>query len=182
MEILPQMINKLFGTNISVIPGYTGGNDVFVAMERGEVDGRCGGLVSGINATRPDWFTENKIAVLIQIALERSDRFPDVPALGEFIDDEHTRQVLELALSPFGMFGPMVAPPDVPAERVAALRAAFDAAANDPAFLRDAARIRIEVTNVSSDAVYGLLDRAYTMPPDVVADAREAMNLTGSGE
>ena len=87
MEILPQMINKLFGTNITVIPGYTGGNDVFVAMERGEVDGRCGGLVSGINSTRPDWFAEKKVAIPVQIALERSPKFPDVPALGEFAEE-----------------------------------------------------------------------------------------------
>ena len=180
MEILPQMINELFGTNITVIPGYTGGNDVFIAMERGEVDGRCGGLISGINSTRPNWFSDNLVSVPIQIGMERNPLFPDVPALGEFAEDQHTRDVLELALLPMNMFGLIVAPPGVPEERVATLRAAYHAAMNDPGFVADAARIRIEIAEVDSDRLYQQISRAYAMPPDVVASAREAMNLTGS--
>nr|TFG55658.1 MAG: hypothetical protein E4H34_00030 [Hyphomicrobiales bacterium] len=180
MEILPHMINELFGTKISVIPGYTGGNDVFIAMERGEVDGRCGGLISGINSTRPNWFPDQLVSVPIQIGLERNPLFPDVPALGEFAKDQHTRDVLELALSPMNMFGLLVAPPGVPEERVATLRAAYHAAINDPGFVADAARIRIEISEVSSDQLYAQISRAYAMPPDVVEAAREAMNLTGS--
>ncbi|MEE8438310.1 MAG: tripartite tricarboxylate transporter substrate-binding protein [Micropepsaceae bacterium] len=180
MEILPHMINELFGTNITVIPGYTGGNDVFIAMERGEVDGRCGGMISGINSTRPTWFPDKLVSVPIQIGLERNPLFPDVPALGEFAKDQHTRDVLELALSPMNMFGLIVAPPGVPETRVATLRAAYHAAMNDPGFISDAARIRIEISEVDSDHVYEQISRAYAMPPDVVASAREAMNLTGS--
>ena len=180
MEILPHMINELFGTKISVIPGYTGGNDVFVAMERGEVDGRCGAIIAGINATRPTWFSDNLVSVLIQIAMERNSLFPDVPALGEFVNDQHTRDVLELALSPMNMFGLIVAPPGVPEERVATLRAAYHAAMNDPEFIANAARIRIEIAEVSSGQLYQQISRAYNMPPDVVASYREAVNLTGS--
>jgi len=69
METMPAMINKLFGTRIKVISGYKGGNDVYLAMERGEVHGRCGGLKSSIKSTRPDWFPQKKVAVPIQIAL-----------------------------------------------------------------------------------------------------------------
>ena len=180
MEILPHMINELFGTNITVIPGYTGGNDVFVAMERGEVDGRCGGMISGINSTRPSWFPNKLVSVPIQIGFERHPQFPDVPALGEFAKDQHTRDVLELALSPMNMFGLIVAPPGVPEGRVTTLRAAYHAAMNDPGFIADAARIRIEIAEVDSDHLYEQISRAYAMPPDVVASAREAMNLTGS--
>jgi tripartite-type tricarboxylate transporter receptor subunit TctC len=179
MEILPQVINKLFGTRIKVIPGYPGGNDVFVAMERREVDGRCGGLISGINSTRPDWFPQKKVVVPVQIALERNPRFPDVPALGELAKDEHTRQVLALVLSPMSMFGPIVAPPGVPPERVAALRAALHTTMSDPAFIADAERARIEIAEVDSKALTGLLTKAYAMRPETVRAAREAMNLTG---
>ena len=77
METMPAMLNKLFGTKIKVVSGYKGGNDVYLAMERGEVHGRCGGLVSSINSTRPDWFPQKKVAVPIQIALERDPEFPD---------------------------------------------------------------------------------------------------------
>jgi tripartite-type tricarboxylate transporter receptor subunit TctC len=180
MEILPHIINELFGTNITVIPGYTGGNEVFTAMERGEIDGRCGAIISGINATRPTWFTDNLVSVPIQIAMERNPLFPDVPALGEITEDQHTRDVLELALSPMNMFGLIVAPPEVPEERVATLRAAYHAAMNDPGFIADAARIRIDIAEVTSDQLYQLISRAYAMPSDVVAPLREAMNLSGS--
>src|SRR5262249_17533872 len=100
METLPAMINKLFGTKIKVISGYRGGNDVYLAMERGEVTGRCGGLKSSIKSTRPDWFPSRKVSVPIQIALERDPEFPNSPALVEFAKDEKTKQVLELALAP----------------------------------------------------------------------------------
>lgn len=180
MEILPHIINELFGTNITVIPGYTGGADVFVAMERGEVDGRCGAIVSGINATRPNWFSDQLVSVPIQIGLERNPLFPDVPALGEFAKDQHTRDVLELALFPMNMFGLIVAPPGVPEERVAALRAAYHDAMNDPGFIADAARIRIGIAEVDSDYLYQQISRAYAMPPEVVDSVREAVNITGS--
>jgi tripartite-type tricarboxylate transporter receptor subunit TctC len=180
MEILPQVINKLFGTKIKVISGYPGGNDVFLAMERGEVQGRCGSIISGINATRPDWFSQKKVSVPIQIGMTRNRLFPDVPALGELAKDEHTRQVLQLVLSPMDMFGPIVAPPGVPAERVAVLRAAYQAAMNDPKFRADAARLKLDVAEVSHDRIAGLLKTAYAMPPTAITAAREAMNLTGS--
>src|SRR6516225_11063605 len=76
METMPAMLNKLFGTHIKVISGYKGGNDVYLAMERGEVTGRCGGLISSIKSTRPDWFPQKKVSVPIQIALERDPEFP----------------------------------------------------------------------------------------------------------
>jgi tripartite-type tricarboxylate transporter receptor subunit TctC len=180
MEILPQVINKLFGTKIKVISGYPGGNDVFLAMERGEVQGRCGSIISGINSTRPDWFPQKKVSIPIQIGMTRNPLFPDVPALGEFAKDEHTRQVLQLVLSPMDMFGPIVAPPGVPAERVAILRAAYQGAMRDPKFRADAARMKLDVAEVGNDRITGLVRAAYAMPPSAVTAAREAMNLTGS--
>ena len=179
MEIFPIMLNKLFGTNITVISGYPGGNEVFNAMERGEVDGRCGSLISGIRTTRPDWFPEQKVFVPIQLAFERHPDFPYTPAVGEFVEDDTTRQVLELILSPMAVFSPLVAPPGVPEERVALLRAAFEGAMADPAFLTEAERIGIEINPVSSDRVYETLRRAYSMPPEIVEAAKEIMNIRG---
>jgi tripartite-type tricarboxylate transporter receptor subunit TctC len=179
METLPMLLNKLFGTKIKVISGYKGGNEVYLAMERGEVDGRCGGLISSIKSTRPDWFEQKKVAVPVQIALERDPEFPDVPALVEYAKDEHTKQVLQLALFPFAMDRPVLTPPGVPADRVAALRTAFHDAINDPKFLADAMKQQIEVKEVSGEKVAEILNTAYAMPPDVVKAANEAMNLTG---
>ena len=81
METMPAMLKQLFGAKVKIVSGYKGGNDVYLAMERGEVHGRCGGLVSSIKATRPDWFPEKKVAVPIQIALQRDPEFPDSPAV-----------------------------------------------------------------------------------------------------
>ena len=179
METMPMMLNKLFGSKNKVISGYKGGNEVYLAMERGEVQGRCGSLVSSINSTRPDWFTQKKIVVPITIALERNPQFPDVPAVAEFAKDGRTRQVLELVLSPMAMDRPYLVPPGVPAERFEALRTAFHAAANDPGFLADAKKQRIEVHEVSGEKVEQILARAFAMPPEVVKAANEAMGGTG---
>ena len=180
METMPAMINKLFGTRIKIISGYTGGNDVYLAMERGEVHGRCGGLVSSINSTRPDWFPKHKISVPIIVSLDRSNLFPDAPALVEFAKDERTRRILKLVLFPLEMDRPVLAPPGVPAERIAALRTAFHAAMTDPGFIADAEKANIEIGEIPGAKLQTILDEAFGMPPDIVKAANEAMNLTGS--
>ncbi|HEX3486700.1 MAG TPA: tripartite tricarboxylate transporter substrate-binding protein [Micropepsaceae bacterium] len=183
METIPAMLNKLFGTKIKVISGYRGGNEVYLAMERGEVAGRCGGLISSINSTRPDWFAQKKVSVPVQIALERDPQFPDSPAVIEFAKDARTKQILQLVLAPMAMDRPILAPPGVPADRVAALKAAFHAAMADPAFLADAKKQRIEVKEVSGEKVAQLLATAFGMPPDVVKAANEAMGgAAGRGD
>ncbi len=181
METLPTMLNNLFGAKIRVISGYKGGNEVFLAMERGEVHGRCGGLVSSINSTRPEWFPKHMIDVPIQIALERSKLFPDVPAVVEFAKDERVRNTLELVLSPQAMDRPIVAPPGVPAERIAILREAFHKAMNDPGFIAEATKQNLEIDEVPGEKLAQIVARAYAMPPEIVKLANESMNLTGSG-
>jgi len=181
METLPLMVNKLFGTRIKVISGYKGGNEVFLAMERGEVHGRCGSMVSSITSTRPDWFPQKKVTVPFQIALERDPDFPDVPALGELAKDARTKQVLELVVSHMAMDKPVLMPPGVPEERVAVMRKAFEAAVSDPAFIAQAKRERVEIDTVTAARVHEILDRAYAMPADVVKAANEALNITGAG-
>ncbi|MEE8438311.1 MAG: tripartite tricarboxylate transporter substrate-binding protein [Micropepsaceae bacterium] len=180
METLPMMLNKLFGTNIKVISGYRGGNEVYVAMERGEVDGRCGTLVSSISSTRPDWFPDQRVYVPVQIAMERNPQFPDSVAIGELAKDDLTRNILKLVLSPMDIDRPFLAPPGVPADRVAALRTAFHGAMNDPGFIAAAASIQIEIKETSSERVTEVIAAAYAMAPEVVAAANSAMNLTGA--
>ena len=179
METFPIMLNKLFGTQTKVISGYKGGNDVYLAMERGEVDGRCGVSVSSVNATRPEWLPQKKVSVPIHIALERNPQFPDVPALVEFAKDARTKQVLAFVLAPTLMDRPLLAPPGVPAERLAALRAAFHAAVNDPKFLADAQRQRIDVKEVSGERIEEVMTNAFATPPEIVKLANESLSLAG---
>src|SRR6476660_3733694 len=148
METMPAMINKLFGTRIKVVSGYKGGNDVYLAMERGEVHGRCGGLKSSIKSTRPDWFPQKKVAVPVQIALERDPEFADSSALIEFTKDEKTRLILQLVLSPMDMDRPILLPPGTPPDKVAALRKAFSAAMKDPGLIAEAKKANIELEEI----------------------------------
>jgi tripartite-type tricarboxylate transporter receptor subunit TctC len=182
METMPEMLNKLFGTKIRVVSGYKGGNDIYLAMERGEVQGRCGGLISSIRSTRPDWFPQKKVNVPIQIAIARNPIFPDVPTVMELAKDERTRKILQLVLAPLDMDRPILAPPGTPPERVAALREAFHDTMNDPAFIAEAKKDHLEIREISGSHVAQVLDDAYAMPPEITNAARDAMKLTGAEE
>ena len=181
METMPNMLNELFGTKIKVISGYKGGNDIYLAMERGEVQGRCGGLISSISSTRPDWFPQKKVNVPIQIAAARNSLFPDVPAVMEFAKDERTRKILQLVLAPLQMDRPILAPFGVPAERVSALRAAFHATMNDPDFIAEAKKDHLEIEEVPGTTVAQILKDAYAMPAEIAKAATDAMRVTGTG-
>jgi len=181
METMPEMLNKLFGTKIKVISGYKGGNDIYLAMERGEIQGRCGGLISSISSTRPDWFPQKKVNVPIQIASTRNPLFADVPTVMELARDERTRQILRLTLAPLDMDRPILAPPGVPPERVAALRDAFHAAMNDPAFIAEAEKDHLEIREISGASVAHTLEEAFAMPADITKAAKEAMQIAGAG-
>jgi tripartite-type tricarboxylate transporter receptor subunit TctC len=180
METMPAMLNKLFGTKIKIVSGYKGGNDVYLAMERGEVHGRCGGLKSSIKSTRPDWFPQKKVSVPVQIALERDPEFPDSPAVIEFAKDDKTKQILQLILSPMDMDRPILAPPGTPPAMIATLRKAFHDAMNDPGLIAEANKASIDLQEISGQKIADILNRAYAMPPDVIKAANESMSLTGS--
>jgi tripartite-type tricarboxylate transporter receptor subunit TctC len=181
METMPAMLKQLFGANIKIVSGYKGGNDVLLAMERGEVHGRCGGgLVSSIKSTRPDWIPNKTVSVPIVVALERQDEFPDSPAVVEFAKDERTRQILELIVAPFYMDRPILLPPGAPPDKIAALRKAFSAAMRDPGFIAETRKLNIDIDEVSGERIEAVIRRAYAMPPDVIKAAKEAMNLTGT--
>jgi len=181
METLPVMLDKLFGARLKVISGYKGGNDIYLAMERGEIQGRCGGLISSINSTRPDWFAKKLVNVPIQIAAARNPLFPEPPAIMEFAKDERTRKILQLILAPLEMDRPILAPPGVPEGRVAALRDAFHAAMNDPAFIAEAEKDHLEIREVSGRRIEEILSDAFAMPPEIAKAATETMGTAPTG-
>jgi len=177
---MPAMLNKLFGAKMKVISGYKGGNEIYLAMERGEVDGRCGGLVSSINSTRPGWFVQKKINVPIVVALARSPLFPDVPAVAEFARDDASRQILQLFVAPQAMDRPILVPPGVPPARIALLRAAFHAAMNDPGFVAEAKKQHLAVAEVDGEHVGQMIAAAYALPRATVDAAAETMNFSNA--
>jgi tripartite-type tricarboxylate transporter receptor subunit TctC len=175
MEEIPLMLDRLMGTKIKVINGYKDGSEVYLAMQRGEAQGRCGGLISSLKATRPDWLPQHKVVLPMILANERVAEFPDIPTVIELAKDDRVRQELQLLFAPLAMERPVLMPPDVPADRVATMRAAFVATIEDPRFKADAERQNLDIDYLTGDALLKVITDAYAMPPDYVAEAKAAM-------
>jgi tripartite-type tricarboxylate transporter receptor subunit TctC len=171
MEIYPRFMNNVFGTQIKIVSGYPGGNDVYLAMENGEVEGRCGVTMPALRNTRPQWIAEKKVSFVIQTGLqpEPADALKDVPMLLDMARNEKERQMMELLFANGEIQIPVLAPPGVPPARVAALRAAFKRTLEDPALLDEAAKQRMDIRYVPGEAIEALIRRVFATPPDVVA-------------
>jgi tripartite-type tricarboxylate transporter receptor subunit TctC len=174
-SILPAMLNKLFGTKIKVINGYKDGGEIFSAMEKGEIEGRCSTQLTAIQSIRPQWLTEHRISVPILIGRQRIAEFPDTPAIMEFAKDAATRQQMELMLLTQDMDRPVLLPPGVPGERVKQMRQALEATMADPVFVAQVQSMHLHLDPVRGEALANALAAAYALPPDVVAAAKETM-------
>jgi tripartite-type tricarboxylate transporter receptor subunit TctC len=169
------LLNTLFGAKLKQVRGYPGGNDVVLALERGEVQGRCNWSWSSIISTRPEWVRDKKIHVLLQFADEKHPDLPDVPLVTELAKAERQRQMLELVLSSQTMARPFAAPPGVPVERIRALRKAFTDMAKDPGFLAAAKAQQLEVSPVSGERIQDNLGRIAKTPKDVIRALRDVV-------
>ncbi len=150
--VYPRALNVLTGTKFKIIAGYPGGNDVNFAMERGEVGGRGSNSWAAWKATRPHWIAEKKIFHLVQIGLERHPELPDVPLMFELARSPQDREVLRFLSADTAISRAIVATPGIPADRVAALRRAFEATMKDPVFLADAAKAGIDISPTTGEA------------------------------
>ena len=168
-DMFAMMIRNMFGVKVRLVSGYPGGNEINLAMERGEVDGRCGWSWSSIKITKPDWLTGKKINLLLQMALKKSPELPDVPLIMDVARSEQERQILRLILARQQMGWPFLAPPDLPAERAQALRQAFDLTIKDPEFLAEAKQRLLEVNPMSGADIDRLVADLYQTPPEVIA-------------
>jgi tripartite-type tricarboxylate transporter receptor subunit TctC len=173
----PKVMNALVGTRFKIVSGYPGGNDVNLAMERGEVGGRGANSWASWKSTRPQWIAENKIHILVQIGLKRHPDLPNVPLLTELAANEEDRQVLAFISAETGITRAVVTTPDVPPERVEALRRAFDATMKDPEFLADAQRIKITVNPMSGEDLEKLVAEIADLKPALLEKVRAAYVL-----
>jgi tripartite-type tricarboxylate transporter receptor subunit TctC len=159
----PKAMNALLGTRFRIILGYPGGNDINLAMERGEVDGRGSNSWASWKATKPHWLAEKKINILVQIGLKKAADLPDVPLLLDLATGED-RLLLRLLSASTEIGRPIFTTPGVPAERVAALRQAFDATVRDPAFLEEARRENFDIDPVSGETLQKLIAETVSIP------------------
>jgi tripartite-type tricarboxylate transporter receptor subunit TctC len=171
-QTFPLVLNNIFKTKFKLITGYPGAAETLLAVERGEVDGQAGLSWGYINASKANWLQEKKINVLLQLALEKHRDMPDVPLVMDLVKNDDDRQLLELFLSRLPMAWPFAAPPDVPQERVVALRQAFDRTMTDPEFIAEAKRQNLEVEPMTGDAIAILMKRVYASSPSVTVRAR----------
>jgi tripartite-type tricarboxylate transporter receptor subunit TctC len=170
----PRVLNSVLGTHFKIVEGYPGGNDVVLAMERGEVKGRCGWSWSSIKSTHKSWIDENKMVVLVQLSLTRHPELPDVPLVSDFAKTDEQRQILKMVFARQVMGRPYLAPPNLPTERLATLRQAFMETMTDKDFLAEADNIQLEINPVSGADVEKLVKDVYATPPDIIAEAKQA--------
>jgi tripartite-type tricarboxylate transporter receptor subunit TctC len=163
----PRAMNSVLGTKFRIITGYPGGNDINLAMERGEVGGRGSDSWASWKGTRPDWLREHKINILVQIGLTKAPDLPDVPLLMDLASNPEDRAVLRLLSAPSVIGRPIFGPPDVPAERIKALRQAFDATMKDPAFVAELEKAQLELEPTSGEELERLVNEIATTPKPI---------------
>ena len=165
-------INSMLGAKLKVVTGYRSQNDLYLAIERGEIQGRCGGSYLNLMAEHSHWLPDKLVNLVMQIGLTKDRAIPDVPSLLDLVSDARDRDALQLMLAPSEMGRPFVAPPDVPANRAEALRSAFMQAMKDPALLADAKQQLLDIDPISGAQMAALIARIYASSEPVVARAK----------
>jgi hypothetical protein len=172
--------NNVLGAKFKIIYGYPGAAELNLAMERGETEGRSSGLWATVKATTPQYITEKKINVLVQIGLRRDVDLPNAPLLIELADTAEQRAVLEFITKGAIVGRPFAVASGVPKERVAMLRAAFDKAVVDPEFLAEAEKMKTEISPINGETLQQLISDVVHAPADIRAKAKKAMELKSS--
>jgi len=165
----PRMLNEFLGTRLKIVSGYQGNSTMVVAMERGEVDGVTNSWDSW-KSLNPSWLTEKKINLLVQTEPKAADL--DIPSIQELARNDEDRQVIALIISGDALGKPLAMTPNVPPERVKALRDAFDATVKDPEFIKAAAAARIEVNPIRGVALQSTVNKVLATPKHLAERAR----------
>ncbi len=172
--IWPRIINAMTGAKLKVIGGYSTSASR-LAVERGEVDGICGLAWSTLKTSDPRWIKEKLINVLLQMGVKPHPELPNVPLLYDKVKSEDDRSTLRLVFVPDEMGRPYLMPPGTPPQHVAAVRAAFRAVVNDPAFRAETSKRGLEVDPVYGEDMARILKQAHASPKPVVERATALM-------
>jgi len=169
-------MNALLGTKIRIVSGYPGGNQMNLAIGRGEIHGRCALSWSSVKATLAHWLAEKKLLPLLQVAAAKHADLPDVPLLMELAPDAEARQVFSFLVARQVIGRPFFAPPEVPPDRAAALRQAFIDTINDREFLAEADKATLEINPVPAERIEALLKELYAIPAETTKKAAALFN------
>jgi tripartite-type tricarboxylate transporter receptor subunit TctC len=169
-----RLLNATLGTRMKPINGYPGQNDVLLAMERRELDGHPSAFFSSVRATRPGWLREKTAKAIVQYGPEKLAELPDVPFAPDLVGSEEDRLVMQAAFAPLALGRPFLMPPGIPAERVAALRAAFAATMTDPEFLAESEKLGLGLNAPrTGEQIQQVMERTYLSPPRVIDRLRQ---------
>jgi tripartite-type tricarboxylate transporter receptor subunit TctC len=169
-----RLLNATLGTRMKPINGYPGQNEVFLAMERRELDGHPSAFFTSVRTIRPAWLREGTARPIVQYGPEKIAELPDVPFAPDLVGNDEDRLVMQAAFAPLALGRPFLAPPGIPAERATALRAAFAATIADAEFLAEAERIGLGLNAPRSGAeLQELMERTYRSPPRVIDRLRQ---------
>ena len=166
-ETTPRLYNSLIGTKFKVVTGYNSTAQIALAVERGEVQGIADWSWSSLKAVRPNWLADKQITLLIQGALKNEPELGSLPNALDFIKNATDRKVLELHFTQKTAARPLIAPPGVPAERIAILRKAFAELARDKEFLADADKAKLEFDFVAGEEIDKVVELIASTPPDI---------------
>jgi tripartite-type tricarboxylate transporter receptor subunit TctC len=171
----PRIVNAVLGTKMRVVTGYPGGNDVSLAMERNEVQGRCGWSWSSIKTTRQDWYDTKKINIFVQLSLQKHADLPDVPLIIDLAQTPEQRQIFTLVFARQALGRPYLAPPGLPPDRLEALRKAFMDTMKDSEFLAEADKAKLEVTPLDGARAQQIISDAYKVDPVIAKKTADLM-------
>jgi tripartite-type tricarboxylate transporter receptor subunit TctC len=174
---IANLVKKMTGAQLDLIPGYKGTVDITLAMERGELDGVCGWNWSSAKSQKPDWISGHKLNYLAQIGLHQNAELTGLgaPEIWRYIKDEESRKVAEVVISQQAFERPYFTGQGIPAERLSLLRAGFEATMRDPQFIADAGRIGLDVSPMSGGQLQDIVQKLYDTPKSILEQARRAI-------
>ena len=178
--LYPQVSNNLLGTKFKIVPGYSGGGDINLAVERREVDGRGSDSWASMKSTHADWLRDRKINILFQVGPRRERDLPDVPLWSELGESESQRQILEILSGDVAVGRPILTTPDVPADRLRALRKAFDETLADPQFIDAAKQANIYINPMGGEELQAMVEKISGPSEKVLTLLRQAAEFKGA--
>jgi hypothetical protein len=174
--ITPNTLNEVVGTKIRIVRGYTGVSEIWLAMERGEVEGICGTVRPSLTATHPQWLAEKTVRPVLTIDLHPDPGPKEADNVLEFVKSDEQKVLLGLIFGSVDIQRPFVAPPGIPTDRAAALRTALSDMANDADFMEDAAKSGLDYRPITGDYIASVIEEDYKAPKDLVERASKILN------
>ena len=165
----PKAMNALIGTRFKIITGYPGGNEINLALEKGEVAVRGSNAWGAWKATRADWLRDKKINILVQIGLHKAPDLPDVPLMMDLATNDSDRAVMKLLSASVEVGRPLFVAPGVPADRVTALREAFNTMVKDPVFIETAKREGFDINPSTGEEMQKVVQDIIATPKEITA-------------